>query len=102
MTNWSIRATAVLTALIAVAVVVGGCTGVEPGPPPPPQLSEEEKTAAYIDFLDQSWQGVQSQFPDAVRPDVDFVRFIDQAEWAEVIVACLVEQGVDAKVSNDG
>ena len=102
MTNWSLRATAVLTSVMAVAVVVGGCTGAEPGPPPPPQLSEKEKTAAYIDFLDQSWQGVQSQFPDAVRPDVDFVRFIDQAEWAEVIVACLVEQGVDAKVSNDG
>lgn len=37
-----------------------------------------------------------------MRPDVDLVRFIDPSEWAEVMVDCLVDQGVDAKVSNDG
>jgi hypothetical protein len=102
MTNRSTRAMASLTVAVAVIVGVGGCTGAEPGPPPPPQLSEQEVDAAYAEFLDQSWQRVESAFPDAERPDVDLVRFIDQSEWAEVIVACLVEQGVDAKVSNDG
>lgn len=95
------RDVAALSAMIAVAVMVAGCSGGGP-PPPPPQLSEQEVDAAYADFLDQSWQRVESQFPDAERPDVERVRFIDQSEWAEVIVACLVEQGVDAKVSNDG
>lgn len=103
MTNWSLRAAAMLTSLIACTVIVTGCSSAGPTlPPPPPQLSEQATSAAYAELLEQSWQRVESEFPDAVRPDVELVRFIDQAEWAEVIVACLVEQGVDAKVSNDG
>lgn len=103
MTTWSLRAVATLASAVAVAAVVTGCSNAGPTlPPPPPQLSEQETSAAYAELLEQSWQGVESQFPDAVRPDVDLVRFIDPSEWAEVMVDCLVDQGVDAKVSNDG
>lgn len=98
----SLRNATGLAVLITATAVLTGCASGEPTLPSPPQLSEQEKNAAYSDQLDQSWQRAASEFPDAERPEVEFVRFIDQAEWAEVIVACLVDQGVDAKVSNDG
>ena len=65
-------------------------------------MSDQERSEAYAELLDQSWQRVSSQFPDAERPEVELVRYVDQNEWAEVTVSCLVEQGVDAKVSTDG
>ena len=40
---------------------------------------------------------VESQVPEAKCPKPTFVRFVDQEEWVEVVVACWVEQGVDAQ-----
>jgi hypothetical protein len=97
------QAITALSLLAVVAALATGCATASSTPPPPPdELTEQQKLDAYDDFLDQSWERVTSQFPDAERPDVDFVRYIDQKEWAQVIVDCLVAEGVDAKVSTDG
>jgi hypothetical protein len=90
-------------ALGAVALVLAGCTASTLGPPPPaPTMTEAERIESYESGLDSSWETVTFSNPDAVRPDVEFVRFIDQDEWAQVIVDCLTAEGMDAKVSTDG
>ena len=90
-------------ALIVLAVVLSGCTAPTLGPlPPPPEMTDAERSASYEDGLDSSWESIASEYPEAVRPDVEFVRFIDKDEWAKVMVDCLIAEGMHAKLGTDG
>jgi hypothetical protein len=60
-------------------------------------------TLTLDDQLDQEWDFVTQRFPSAVRPEVEFARYIDQSEWPPAIADCLVGQGfADVKAMPDG
>jgi hypothetical protein len=85
--------------------VLAGCTAAADSlvmPEPPPPLSEAEATAALQQQADEAWDFVASRYPEAVRPDVAKVRYVSGDEWAQVMVDCLQEQGIDAELSEDG
>lgn len=47
-------------------------------------------------------QTVLEQYPDAVVPDVDVVRYISGDEWEEVMASCLQAAGWDATLMEGG
>ncbi|MBA4248019.1 MAG: hypothetical protein C0444_06965 [Microbacterium sp.] len=60
-----------------------------------PLTESENKTDAEIvqELLDRSWAQVEILDPDAVRPEVDFVRFVELDEWDDIIASCLQSEG---------
>lgn len=98
-----IRNRSKLLALAAVSAVLAltGCAS-EAEPPKPPTMTEAEKTAAYLTETDTQWESVLERFPDAFRPDVDLVRYIQPNEWSKVMASCLSDAGIEATISEDG
>jgi hypothetical protein len=87
--------------LVAVVMIFGvaGCAAL--AMPSVPQMAPADRDAAYAAFVETRWETVSGQYPEAVRPDVEFVRFITPSEMPDVIVGCLQQAGHDATVSTD-
>lgn len=93
-------------ALVAIAVTVtgaltaGGFALTPPAPPPPlpPDVAWEHYTAG----IEAQWAELQETYPDAVRPDVEFVRFVTAQEEPAVLATCLREQGIPAVLDENG
>lgn len=87
----------------SLLVALTACQGVrEPDAPQPPLLSQSEASALIEDNIEKAWQSVSMLYPEAVRPDVDVVRIVDQNEWAPTVVRCMQENGFNSTVSRDG
>jgi hypothetical protein len=95
------RATALVSAALGVALLTAGGFALA-APPPPPPLPPEEETEMYEGGIEERWAELQARYPDAVRPDVAFERFITKDEEAEVIAACLREQGIQVEIDEYG
>lgn len=95
------RATALVSAVIAVTVLTAGGLALV-APPPPPPLPPEVELEMYEGGIEARWAELQGRYPDAVRPDVEFERFITDDEESEVIAACLREQGIAVEINEYG
>jgi hypothetical protein len=89
----------VLSVLIVISTLaVSGCAAESPSPSPEQgeplsqNLTEVEEQLVGS-YLDNAWRNVLTAHPDAVRPQVERVRLIDQADWTTVIPDCLAELG---------
>jgi len=71
-------------------------------PPKPDSLSRAEEAAAIAANNEAEWRMVSSIYPAAVRPEVDVIRQVDDDEYMDVRVDCLVSRGVDAARTTDG
>jgi hypothetical protein len=95
------RVTALVSAALGVALLTAGGMALA-APPPPPPLPPEVEFELYEGGIEELWDKLQARYPDAVRPDVAFERFITQDEESEVIAACLREQGIPLEIKQHG
>jgi hypothetical protein len=95
------RAVAALGAAVAVALLTAGGLALA-APPPPAPLPPDEEYSLYESSVEAHWLDVLEEHPDAVRPDVEFVRFVTADEEAEVTFACLRAQGIPAVLDEHG
>ncbi len=80
---------------------LAGCGSA--GPDFSPAVLSEAEAAEMIEAeIERRWEQLASQYPDAVRPQVEVVRTVDSHEWAEVVAACMNDNGFDASASRDG
>lgn len=56
----------------------------------------------HQEALDIAWERVVAFFPDAERPQVETVRFIEMDEWAQVQSECLQVRGFPVEALPDG
>jgi hypothetical protein len=86
--------------VVAASLTAGGFALAAPEPPPPldPDIALEQ----YQGGIAEQWAELQERYPDAVRPNVRFVRFITSEEEPVVIAACLREQGIPAVLDENG
>lgn len=95
------RVIAALAAAGVVALVTAGAV-VLTAPPPPPPLPPTEQYALYETRIEAEWESLRERYPDAVRPDVEFERFLTDEEYDAVTLACLREQGIPAEIDQYG
>jgi hypothetical protein len=95
------RIAALVSAAIGVALLTAGGLALA-APPPPPPLPPDEEMELYEEGIEARWADLQAQYPDAVRPDAEFERFITLDEEGEVGAACLREQGIPAEIDETG
>lgn len=84
-----------------VALLTAGAIALV-APPPPTPLSQDERERIYVENVEASWQGVLEQYPDAVRPEVELIRYIDGEELLPTLAQCLREEGFAARMEDDG
>jgi len=95
------RVIATLGAGAVVALLTAGGLALA-APPPPPPLPPDQEYSWYESGVEELWLNVLEEHPHAVRPDVEFVRFITEDEEAEVIFGCLRAQGIPAVLDEHG
>ena len=95
------RVVAALGAGVVVALLTAGGLALA-APPRPAPLPPDEEHSLYESSVEEHWLDVLEDHPDAVRPDVEFVRFITKDEEPGVIFACLREQGIPAVLDEHG
>ena len=95
------RATALVSAVAVVTLLTAGGLALT-APPPPPPLPHEEELGMYETRIEARWAELHALYPDAVRPDVEFERFLTKDEESEVYAACLRKQGVPVELNEDG
>jgi hypothetical protein len=67
-------------------------------PAPAPTLDAATQTQ-----LDYEWERVVTENPNAVRPEIEIVRFLEQDEWSAVTAKCMQDEGwSDTKAMSDG
>lgn len=78
-------------AALALAATATGCTSLAGAPTPTPTPT------AVVDYQQQAndnwWNLWMVDYPDAVRPDVEVVREVTQAEWAYALADCMAASG---------
>lgn len=94
----AILATAALTLLVGCSETSTISPTAAPSVAPTSSLEEDREQ----EQLDSLWALVVSLHPDAVRPTVDRVRFIQPAEWPQTQADCTREEGFDVIISLDG
>jgi len=87
----------------AAAVVLSACTAesVQPTESPTPR-DQTSQTSSPVDPTDEEWEQVIARFPDAVRPDVELVEFVDMDQWPISQAECSTEMGFPATVVDGG
>ncbi|MEL0625928.1 hypothetical protein V6245_03110 [Salinibacterium amurskyense] len=106
------RLPAVAITVLSVALALGACTPLsERGDESPEASSPTGQTStegavtapSLEEQLDFEWSTVIARFPDAVRPDVPLIRYIDLHEWAPVQAECMNAEGFpDVSATPDG
>ena len=84
----------VVPAGILVMLLLSGCSEPSPEPLDADALLEQ----ASQDRRDR----LEEQFPGIEIPVVERVRTVSPGEWADVQVACLLEEGFEAQATDDG
>jgi hypothetical protein len=65
------------------------------GPSPAPdELTDAEREAVRMGYQDQFWQGVMSQYPDAVRPADPFTGYTAPDDMQNALNECFLSQGL--------
>lgn len=86
----------------AVAVVAGlGSTGAivaVTGAAASAPVSDEQRDQWRTAYLDAMWAPIAEEYPEAIRPVVEFGRPVDRAERPEVVAACLAQSGIATRV----
>jgi hypothetical protein len=74
-----------------------------PSPTPAP-LSKEDREALRLASADTNWQNVVAQYPNAVRPTVEFQGYGSGETYFETLLACYEDSGVegDRGIDADG
>jgi hypothetical protein len=84
-------------ALAALAALLCGCSSG-----PVRTYSADELDTAVQEFVDSERSAVLAEFPDAVLPEVEVVRYINGDEWSVVMASCLRDAGLDVSTGMDG
>lgn len=79
-----------LLTIAGACVLLSGCM-TTPDTAPDTALTGVE--AIVQEDLDNAWESVLSEFPDAQRPDTEVVRFVDLSEIAVTLADCLFDAG---------
>lgn len=89
-----------------VLLALSGChQGQGPAQPPGSEPTEgvgPDLEELHAQSLDLAWERVVAVFPEAQRPRVDTVRFIDLEEWAQIQSECLQGLGFPVEPLPDG
>jgi hypothetical protein len=104
------RALALIATVLGVSIAIAGCTaaptqgGAPTSPPAAQSPAGDPATAPSLqEQLEYQWSKVVARFPEAVRPDVQLVRYIDQNEWASIQAECMNAEGFpDVFATRDG
>ncbi|MBF0671341.1 MAG: hypothetical protein IR160_02000 [Salinibacterium sp.] len=92
---------AAVVASVFLTVALVACSTSSPGPDVVP-LTQAEKEAKSSDSLRLEWDALKREYPEALMPEVERVRFVPPEEWAEAMAACLSTEGFPAEVTPDG
>jgi hypothetical protein len=85
----------VATALLVPALL--GCTADDQGGSGGSVQQRLQRIA------DEAWGQLSARYPDAARPDAEFVRIVTDEEWAPAIAGCMNELGFpDVEAMDDG
>lgn len=89
-----------LGAVAIVIAFVGGMTTVVAvaGAGASAPLADEQRDQRRTAYLDRMWAPIAAEYPEAVRPEVEFARPVDRAERTEVVAACLTRSGISTRV----
>lgn len=90
----------VIAIAVAASLTAGGFALAASEPPPPldPDIAFEQ----YQGGIAEQWAELHEKYPEAVRPNVSFVRFITKEEEDVVVAACLRAQGIPAVIDENG
>jgi hypothetical protein len=87
--------TGILPTLVVAVIVLSGCAASAPitGPTSTPSASSDWQHVALQEHADEVWDRVLRQFPDAVRPEAEFVGWSTQgsSEGTDRLIDCLNE-----------
>ena len=100
---------AALFVLMSSALVfLSGCANATPGPAASSSTAPASSLALTLDVagqeqLDWEWERVLRESPDAVRPMIDIVRFVDNDDWGTARESCMHDLGwPDVRATADG
>ena len=84
-----------------LALVLGSCSTEIPKPIRPDTSAAALATQATAD-RERALADLHREFPDAIVPEVETIRFVALTEWPEANASCLREEGYDAEAGIDG
>jgi hypothetical protein len=88
--------------IVTLTLALSSCAAAPLG------LSDETPSPAHTPLSEQQqrdklWHELTREYPEAKQPEVEFVRHLQQDEWATVQSGCMAEQGFpDVKPTPDG
>ncbi|AWB90093.1 hypothetical protein C2138_11565 [Salinibacterium hongtaonis] len=91
----------IVLAAAAMALAMVGCAPAEEVPVVP-ELTSGEESALTTAALDEHWAAILAEFPNAVRPVVDKIRFVTLDEWPTVSAKCRTDEGFPASGEGGG
>jgi len=80
--------------VLAAVLLLTGCTSAAPDVFEPEGFTPEQ-------YQDAVWNSIMGAYPDAERPDVEVVRVISNADFADIFTACMLDQGFEVEVFQD-
>ena len=90
------------TPLLATILCLVGCSqAATTSLPVAPSMSVQQKSAAYTDALDARWKDIAAQYPLAVRPAIDRIRYVAPGDMPSAMAECLHTAGFEASVTTD-
>lgn len=90
------------SAIAGIAMLSVTFTSCASNPPGDPASTPSPAASSSLRLADQLWERVSAKYPDATRPSVDVVRFVDRFEWAGVVADCMTESGFEAEAKPNG
>jgi hypothetical protein len=114
-------ATKLLAVAAAAVILLSACTSTPPDGETPSAASSTSSSGSSSDTpapadappfdadavvqsaLDFQWEQVVLELPNAVRPEIEMVRFVEDDEWAPVMEGCMHDLGwPDVVAAPDG
>ncbi len=99
------RAALLLATSCAGLLLLTACTFHDTSTPPtsPAETPPFDQPVNAMDLAaDLAWEKVLARFPDATRPDANYIRTPDQDAYMATIVDCLSDEGVEATLALNG
>ncbi|WP_374974672.1 hypothetical protein ACEYYH_12255 [Microbacterium trichothecenolyticum] len=90
------------TTIACIAALCAMVTSCAPTPAANPTPTPTPAATSSSQISDQLWEQVAAKYPDAERPSVTMVRYVDRFEWAGVIADCMAESGFEAEAQPNG
>jgi hypothetical protein len=84
------RAGAGILGLVALSVLLAGCTAATPNPP---SISAAQRKAATEADLNERWAQVLPGNPTYARPTVPIIRYVNYLEEGPVLAKCMHQAG---------